>query len=128
MKRLFFLTAILAVFGLSSCEKEPSQAIIGTWEAEKMVMTAEGMSMDMNMDEMGIKLELTFHEDGTANAYMESEGMRENSPFEYEVSGNTLYMIAEGESITVPITIDGKKMTMEMREDGAKIVIHLKKK
>ena len=48
MKRFFILTAILAVFGLSSCEKEPSIA---------------GIDMTVNMADAGMKLEFTFNED-----------------------------------------------------------------
>ena len=53
MKRFFLLTALMAVLGLSSCEKEPSVAIIGTWEAVKMEATASGMTMTIDMVEAG---------------------------------------------------------------------------
>jgi hypothetical protein len=65
MKRFFILTAILAVFGLSSCEKEPSKAIVGTWEAVKMETSIAGIDMTVNMADAGMKLEFTFNEDGS---------------------------------------------------------------
>ena len=74
MKKLFFLTAILAVLGLSSCKKDPSKTIVGTWEAVTVDMTIDGETLTVDIADTGASLELTFNEDGTANAYMEAEG------------------------------------------------------
>ena len=45
MKRFLILTALMAVLGLTSCEKEPSKAIVGTWEATTVEMNISGMKM-----------------------------------------------------------------------------------
>ena len=132
MKRFFILTAILAVFGLSSCEKEPSKAIVGTWEAVKMETSIAGIDMTVNMAVAGMKLEFTFNEDGSGSIYLESEGRGERTPFEYSLNGNLLSIISDGETEGVPVSFDKNTMTMELNGDiigkeNTKVTIHFQK-
>ena len=132
MKRLFILTAILAVFGLSSCEKEPSKAIVGTWEAVKMETSIAGIDMTVNMAEAGMKMELTFNEDGTGSIYFESQGKGERTPFEYSLNGNLLSIISDGETEGVPVSFGKNTMTVELNGDiigepNTKVTIHFQK-
>lgn len=132
MKRFFILTAILAVFGLSSCEKEPSKAILGTWEAVKMETSIAGIDMSVNMADAGMKLEFTFNEDGSGSIYLESEGRGERTPFEYSLNGNLLSIISDGETEGVPVSFDENTMTMELNGDiigkeNTKVTIHFQK-
>jgi hypothetical protein len=122
----------LAVFGLSSCEKEPSKAILGTWEAVKMETSIAGIDMTVNMAEAGMKMELTFNEDGTGSIYFESQGKGERTPFEYSVNGNLISMISDGETEGVPVSFGKNTMTMELNGDligegNSKVIIHLQK-
>ena len=133
MKRLFFLTAILAVLGLSSCEKDPSQAILGTWKAVTAEANMSGMSATIDMAEMGYTIEFTFKADGTGTAYADFMGESLTEGFDYEVSGNNLTMVMDGETTVVTFTIEGKNMTMELNGEEFdmgenKIKIHLQKK
>lgn len=132
MKRLFILTAILAVFGLSSCEKEPSKAIVGTWEAVKMETSITGIDMTVNMADSGMKLEFTFNEDGSGSIYLESEGRGERTPFEYSLNGNLLSIISDGDTEGVTVSFDKNTMTMELNGDiigneNTKVTIHFQK-
>ena len=132
MKRFFILTAILAVFGLSSCEKEPSKAIVGTWEAVKMETSIAGIDMTVNMADAGMKMEFTFNEDGSGSIYIESEGRGERTPFEYSLNGNLLSIISDGETEGVPVSFDKNTMTMELNGDiigepNTKVTIHFQK-
>ena len=132
MKRFFILTAILAVFGLSSCEKEPSKAIVGTWEAVKMETSITGIDMTVNMADAGMKLEFTFNEDGSGSIYLESEGRGERTPFEYSLNGNLLSIISDGETEGVTVSFDKNTMTMELNGDiigneNTKVTIHFQK-
>ena len=132
MKRFFILTAILAVFGLSSCEKEPSKAIVGTWEAVKMETSIAGIDMTVNMADAGMKLEFTFNEDGSGSIYLESEGRGERTPFEYSLNGNLLSIISDGETEGVTVSFDKNTMTMELNGDiigneNTKVTIHFQK-
>ena len=132
MKKLFFLTAILAVLGLSSCKKDPSKTIVGTWEAVTVDMTIDGETLTVDIADTGASLELTFNEDGTANAYMEAEGEGETTPFTYEVKGNILKLTQEGETVDISITIEKNTMTLEIGEDlleeEGSIKLHLRRK
>ena len=132
MKRFFILTAILAVFGLSSCEKQPSKAIVGTWEAVKMETSIAGIDMTVNMAEAGMKMEFTFNEDGSGSIYIESDGRGERTPFEYSLNGNLLSIISDGETEGVPVSFDKNTMTMELNgdiigKDNTKVTIHFQK-
>ena len=132
MKRFFILTAILAVVGLSSCEKEPSKAILGTWEAVKMETSIAGIDMSVNMADAGMKLEFTFNEDGSGSISLESEGRGERTPFEYSLNGNLLSIISDGETEGVPVSFDENTMTMELNGDiigkeNTKVTIHFQK-
>ncbi|MBR5198649.1 MAG: lipocalin family protein [Bacteroidales bacterium] len=132
MKRFFILTAILAVFGLSSCEKEPSKAIVGTWEAVKMEASIAGIDMTVNMAEAGMKMEFTFNEDGSGSIYIESDGRGERTPFDYSVNGNLLSIISDGETEGVPVSFGKNTMTVELNGDiigepNTKVTIHFQK-
>lgn len=132
MKRLFLLTAILAVFGLCSCEKEPSKAIVGTWEAVTIETSIAGINMSLNMEEVRKKLEFTFKADGTGSTYMESDGIGKRTEFKYSVNGNILTIIEDNETDEVPITFDENTMTMELSgeilgESNAKVTIYFQK-
>ena len=132
MKRFFILTAILAVFGLSSCEKEPSKAIVGTWEAVKMETSIAGIDMTVNMAEAGMKMEFTFNEDGSGSIYIESDGRGERTPFDYSVNGNLLSITSDGETEGVPVSFGKNTMTVELNGDiigepNTKVTIHFQK-
>lgn len=132
MKRFFILTAILAVFGLSSCEKEPSKAIVGRWEAVKMETSIAGIDMTVNMAEAGMKMEFTFNEDGSGSIYIESDGKGERTPFDYSVNGNLLSIISDGETEGVPVSFGKNTMTVELNGDiigepNTKVIIHFQK-
>ena len=133
MKRLFFLTAILAVLGLSSCEKEPSQKILGTWDAVSIEVNTAGVNMTIDMSEMNYKVQFTFKADGTGTIYIDSQGENGTEDFVYEISGDNLIMTKDGETITVPFRIEGERLTLEFSEgiDGQGLTqgkIHFQKK
>ena len=132
MKRFLILTALMAVLGLTSCEKEPSKAIVGTWEATTVEMSISGMKMEMDITEMGSEMKITFKDNGTATITETSEGESMNLDFSYSVEGNTLILEAEGDLAEIPITIENDHMTWTMDgemldEPGANIVIHFEK-
>lgn len=135
MKKFFILTVLLAVFGLTSCEKEPSKAIVGTWEAVKMEATIAGIDMTMDMSEWKMKMEFTFNADGTGSMLLETEGNSEKSTFEYTVNGNLLSLVEGNETSGIPISFDKKTMVAEMSgeifglgDNGAKVKVYFEKK
>ena len=132
MKKFLIMTALMAVLGLTSCEKEPSKAIVGTWEATTVEMNISGMKMEMDITEMGSGMKITFKNNGTATITETSEGESMSMDFSYSVEGNTLILEAEGDLAEIPITIEKDHMTWTMDgemldEPGANIVIHFEK-
>jgi hypothetical protein len=112
MKRFFILTALMTVLGLSSCEKEPAKAIIGTWEAIQIESNILGVNMTYNMTDLNTRMELTFKEDGTGTILTESDKKSERTTFEYSVNGDQLSLTEEGSSSGIPVSFDNKNMTM----------------
>lgn len=135
MKRFFILTAILAVFGLTSCEKEPSKAIVGTWKAMKMETAIAGINMTIDMAEKEMNMEFTFNADGTGSMLVETGGKSDKSTFEYSVNGNLLSLIEGDDTTGIPISFDKKTMVAEMSgeifglgSDMAKVKVYFEKK
>ena len=114
MKRFLIMTALMAVFGLASCEKEPSKAIVGTWEAVKIEANVLGVNMSYNMTDLNTRMELTFKKDGTGTILTESEKKSETTAFEYSVNGDELSLTEEGSTSGIPVSFDKKTMTMEL--------------
>ena len=102
----------MAVLGLTSCEKDPSKAIIGTWEAVKIEANLLGVNMNYDIADLKMKMELTFNSDGTGSILTESENKSTRSAFTYSVSGNALSLIEEGDTSGIPVSFDGNTMTM----------------
>ena len=122
----------MAVLGLTSCEKEPSKAIVGTWEATTVEMSISGMKMEMDITEMGSEMKITFKDNGTATITETSEGETMSMDFSYSVEGNTLILDAEGDVAEVPITLEKSHMTWTidgemLDQPGATVTIHFKK-
>ena len=131
-KFIIALAAIFAVFGFTSCEKEPSKAIVGTWKATTVEMSIQGIKMEMDMAEMGGEMEFTFEKDGTGYARENFEGESVTSDMTYSIAGNMLTMTIEGDTESIPFTIDGNHMTWTMDgefigEEGMNVIIHFEK-
>lgn len=133
MKRFLILTALWAVLGLTSCEKEPSKAIIGSWEAVEIEANVLGVNVSYNMSDLNTKMVLTFKADGTGTILTESEKRSETTSFDYTVNGDKLSMIEEGETSGIPVTFDNKTMTMELNGErfglgNTNVKVHFVKK
>lgn len=110
MKRNIFtmiMAAMVSLFALTSCEKEPTELIVGTWKVVSMSVSYEGTTMDMDPAEMGVDYTMTFKADGTITIMVSAEGESQTSNGTYSVASNgdttTLTMTAEGESATSTI-------------------------
>ena len=110
MKRNIFtmiMAAMVSLFALTSCEKEPAELIVGTWKVVSMSISYEGTTMDMDTAEMGVDYTMTFKADGTLTIMISAEGESQTSNGTYSVASNgdtkTLTMTAEGESATSTI-------------------------
>lgn len=123
MKRLFAIAAaVLAVFFMSSCEKDgdstTAASLIGTWKVSELEMTYDGMPITIPAEAAGINAGITFSENGYGYFYSYASGEYEPEPFSYTYSNGKLkvYSEYEDESITIPVTVNGNKMTMSLDE------------
>lgn len=128
MKRNIFtmiMAAMVSLFALTSCEKEPAELIVGTWKVVSMSINYDGMTMDMDPAEMGVDYTMTFRADGVLTISMAAEGQSQTVNGTYSVASNgdtkTLTMTTEGESATSTIvTLDDTTLVLdqEIVEDG----------
>lgn len=133
MKKIFIISAIMAVLGLTSCEKEPSKAIVGTWEAVSVEMSIEGITMEVDLTQLDVSMTFLFKADGTGSSTESTAGESFTVDFEYSVSDSVLSLTMEGETADIPITIDGNNMSMIMDgeildEPGTSVKINFVKK
>lgn len=133
MKKYFIISAILAVLGLTSCNKEESKAIVGTWEATTIEMTIEGIKMEVDITEVGAGMSFLFKADGTGSVTEAVDGSAMTMNFEYTLSDGMLTLTIEGDSESIPVTIDGNRMSMIMdgdilEEPDMTVKIHFVKK
>ena len=117
MKRFFILTALMAVLGLSSCEKEPSKAIIGTWEAETIELIANGITTSANLEEKDAIMRFTFNADGTGSAYIKFDEEGETTAFKYAVVGDILSITIDSDTHNISLTFEKDTMIAELGEE-----------
>lgn len=133
MKRFIIVLAVIAaVFGFTSCEKEASKAIVGTWEATTVEMQMGPVTMEMDIAETGSEMKVTFKKDGVATMTETSEGESITMDLSYSVEDNILIMEGDGERTEFPITIEKKHMTWTidgelLDEPDTKIIVHFEK-
>ncbi len=117
MKKFFIISVLAAIFGLTSCTGEGDE-IVGTWEAEKLSMTADnGMVVEVPLAQAGMEMEITFKSNGEGYMKMTSEGERTSGSFTYTLNGTRLTMTSEGEPLSFPISIVGDNMTFELKKE-----------
>ena len=138
MKRLFAIAAaVLAVFFMSSCEKDgdstTAASLIGTWEVSELEMTYDGMPITIPAEAAGINAGITFSENGYGYFYSYASGDYEPEPFSYTYSNGKLTLYSEYDgTVTLPVTVKGNKMTISLDESmtgepGVKGKIYLEK-
>lgn len=116
MKRIFIISAIMTLLGLTSCSK-PEKAIVGEWEATKMEMNIAGIVTSLDMNKAGMDLLFTFDKDGKGSFIIKRGEDSASNPFEYSVNENTLTLIQKNDETEIPVFIDGKQMTLELSGD-----------
>ena len=133
MKRLISVFAVIAaLLSFTSCEKEATKAIVGTWEATTAELSMGSMKMEVDIAEAGYQIKITFNKDGVATLTQTVEGESVSATVSYSVDGNTLIIEEEGEVAQIPITIEKKHMTWTvdgemLDEPGAMVTIHFEK-
>lgn len=90
-------------------------AIVGTWEATKMELSANGVNTTIDMADANGVVKFTFNANGSGNVYFEAEGVGQNTTFEYEVVENTLkFTDEEEETFELPIIFEEDMLIIEV--------------
>lgn len=120
MKKLIsFSTGVifLLAFSLVSCEKEPSELIVGTWEAtsEEYTSYEDGVKTDeFNYDFENDELVIKILDDGTAKVY--EDGTLEDT-YEWDVDGDVLTLTYEDETEDFEFTVSEDNLTLLMEDE-----------
>ncbi|MBE6231630.1 MAG: hypothetical protein E7117_04590 [Bacteroidales bacterium] len=134
MKKFFFITAILAAFTFTSCEKETSKSIVGAWNTVSMTSSYQGVNVSVNLAEMGLSMIFSFDKNGTGTISTTADGSTTSEPITYIATETTLMMTDQyGEVLSAGLTISGKNMTLSLAsgdmfdEEGGPVTLHLVK-
>lgn len=118
------LAACASLFALTSCEKEPADLLIGTWNLTAMNLSSGGMSIDMDPAEMGAEMQFTFTSDGTCYMAMAEDGYEETLTASYFVDVDsktdvkTLKLTIEGETESMTIkTLESSTLVLVVTEE-----------
>lgn len=127
------LSALLvAMFSLTSCEKEPQELLVGNWELTKVEMTAEGITLEIDPVEAGLAMTLSFAADGTFVAIesVESEGMKLEGTYVFNESSMTIMLTAPDTYEVMPMKVSSltKDQLVILEEvDGSKVEMVFKR-
>jgi hypothetical protein len=99
------VAAIVSLFALTSCEKEPEDLIVGKWTMTTINITYGGISMDFDPSEVDMAATFTFKADGTGSL-LDSENT-EAMPFTYR-------MLVEGDKQLLSFTLDGETILFDV--------------
>jgi hypothetical protein len=118
---------------LTSCQNETINALSGCWEAKRIEAMIGNFNMNIDLAEAGMKGEVTFNDDGTGVAYLETNGNAQSIDFTYELNEDVLTYNSEIESGSTPVSFDGNHLTVELNgtligQPQAMITVHLEKK
>lgn len=103
MKRNFFtmmVAAIVSLFALTSCEKEPAELIVGKWTMTEMNVSYGDVSLDIKPSDRGMDVTYTFNADGTGYIALIDAEVNDVSAFTYT-------MLSSGDKQILSITVDG---------------------
>lgn len=126
MKKSIFtiiIAACASLFALTSCQKEPADLLVGSWEMTAVKLTSEGMTVEIDPVElMGGIPTFTFSADGIFAVSVEEEGEVYSESYNYSVVDGDpaqLMLTVEGESMTMTIKqLDNTTLILSSNEDG----------
>lgn len=110
MKRNIFtmmVAALVSLFALTSCEKEPAELIVGKWTVTAVSVSYGGISMDIDSSETGMEATYTFNADGTGYAYEADADESAEAAFTYMV-------LTSGDKQILSMTIDGETANFDI--------------
>ncbi len=110
MKRNIFtmmVAALVSLFALTSCEKDPADLIVGKWTVTSVSVTLDGVTQEKNPIEEGVAATYTFKADGTGETIEEIGENRNGYTFTYSV-------FTSGDKQILGITFEGDTANFEI--------------
>jgi len=110
MKRNIFtmmVAALVSLFALTSCEKDPAELIVGKWTVTSVSFTVDGVTQEKTPMEEGVAATYTFKADGTGETIEEIGENRNGFTFTYSV-------FTSGDKQILGITVDGDTSNFEI--------------
>ncbi len=110
MKRNIFtmmVAALVSLFALTSCEKDPADLIVGNWTVTSVSVTLDGVTQEKNPIEEGVAATYTFKADGTGETIEEIGENRNGYTFTYSV-------FTSGDKQILGITFEGDTANFEI--------------
>ncbi len=110
MKRNIFtmmVAALVSLFALTSCEKDPAELIVGKWTVTSVSVTVDGVTQEKTPMEEGVGATYTFKADGTGETIEEIGENRNGFTFTYSV-------FTSGDKQILGITFEGDTANFEI--------------
>ena len=101
------VAALVSLFALTSCEKDPAELIVGKWTVTSMSVTVDGVTQEKNPIEEGVDATYTFKADGTGETTEEIGEIRNGYTFTYSV-------FTSGDKQILDITFEGNTANFEI--------------
>lgn len=111
MKRNIFtmmVAALVSLFALTSCEKDPAELIVGKWTVTSVSLTVDGVTQEKNPMEEGVGATYTFKADGTGESTEEIGDEKMSYTFTYSV-------FTSGDKQILGITLEGYTANFEIQ-------------
>ncbi|MBP3383357.1 MAG: lipocalin family protein [Tidjanibacter sp.] len=111
MKRNIFtmmVAALVSLFALTSCEKDPAELIVGKWTVTSVSFTVDGVTQEKNPIEEGVGATYTFKADGTGETTEEIGDEKMSYTFTYSV-------FTSGDKQILGITLEGDTVNFEIQ-------------
>lgn len=133
MKKLLSILsiALLSLVTMTSCEKSPTELIVGNWELTQMTLSGQGMTIDVDPAEAGIALTVSFKTNGsyTITSSSEDGAESESGTYVYNETSSIITLTTEGYSYSLTVgSISEEELVITQNEEGTTISMYLTRK
>ncbi len=116
--------AVVALFLNCKNDNSPTSAqesgLVGTWKLSKMTI---GTLIFDDLETIGFAVTLELKSDGTFRSTEVDEGLTTVETGTWSVSGNTLLLTENNETISATYVLAGNKLTVTMTEEGQPLIL-----
>lgn len=133
MKKLLSILsiALLSLVTMTSCEKTPTELIVGNWELTKMTISGQGITLDIDPAEAGIALTMSYKADGsyTITSSSEDGAESESGTYVYNETSSIITLTTDDYSYSFTVgSISKDELVITQNEEGTTISMYLTRK